>query len=61
VRCQLGRVVTHHLAGRGRVEQVRLAPRLGPRAHPRPDLRIPTLGEHTAEVLAEVTPAAMTG
>jgi crotonobetainyl-CoA:carnitine CoA-transferase CaiB-like acyl-CoA transferase len=51
---QLGRVVGHELAGRGWVEQVRLAPRLGPRPRPHPELRVPALGEHTAEVLGSL-------
>lgn len=51
VNHELGRVIAHHWGERGRVDQVSYSPRLGPGPQPRPDYRIPGLGEHTTQML----------
>lgn len=55
VNRQLGRVVTYDWGDRGRIDQPRFPPRLGPAPPPPASAGIPGLGEHTAEVLASVT------
>ena len=54
VNREMGRVVTHHWGGRGRVEQPRFPPRLGPGPQPGAWAGIPGLGEHTSEMLASL-------
>ena len=54
VNRQLGRVVAYQWGDRGILEQPGLALRLGPAPRPRAPARIPTLGQHTAEVLEEL-------
>jgi len=63
VNLQLGRVVSYAWDARGWVDQPRLPPRIGPDAAPGAPAGIPGLGEHTAEVLAEVgvTPEELAG
>jgi len=51
VNRELGRVVTHHWGDRGRVEQPRFPPWLGPVPLPGAWAGIPGLGEHTTEML----------
>ena len=51
VNREMGRVVTHHWGDRGRVEQPRFPPRLGPAPLPGARAAIPGLGEHTTEML----------
>jgi crotonobetainyl-CoA:carnitine CoA-transferase CaiB-like acyl-CoA transferase len=51
VNREMGRVVTHHWGDRGRVEQPRFPPRLGPAPLPGAWAGIPGLGEHTTEML----------
>jgi len=51
VNRELGRVVTHRWGDRGRVEQPRFPPRLGPAPLPGAWAGIPRLGEHTTEML----------
>jgi crotonobetainyl-CoA:carnitine CoA-transferase CaiB-like acyl-CoA transferase len=51
VNRELGRVVTHHWGDRGRVEQPRFPPRLGPAPLAGAWAGIPRLGEHTTEML----------
>jgi crotonobetainyl-CoA:carnitine CoA-transferase CaiB-like acyl-CoA transferase len=51
VNREMGRVVTHHWGDRGRVEQPRFPPRLGPAPLPGAWAGIPRLGEHTTEML----------
>jgi crotonobetainyl-CoA:carnitine CoA-transferase CaiB-like acyl-CoA transferase len=54
VNRQLGRVVAYAWGDRGVLEQPGLPLRVGPAPRPRAAVRIPTLGEHTAEVLEEL-------
>jgi crotonobetainyl-CoA:carnitine CoA-transferase CaiB-like acyl-CoA transferase len=54
VNREMGRVVTHHWGDRGRVEQPRFPPRLGPAPQPGARAGIPGLGEHTTEMLASL-------
>lgn len=51
VNQELGRIVTHHWGDRGRVEQPRFPPRLGPVPRRGAWAGIPGLGEHTTEML----------
>jgi crotonobetainyl-CoA:carnitine CoA-transferase CaiB-like acyl-CoA transferase len=51
VNRELGRVVTYRWGDRGRVEQPRFPPRLGPGPLPGARPGIPGLGEHTTEIL----------
>jgi crotonobetainyl-CoA:carnitine CoA-transferase CaiB-like acyl-CoA transferase len=51
VNRELGRVVTYQWGERGRVEQPRFPPRIGPGTPPSGPAGIAGLGEHTAEVL----------
>jgi crotonobetainyl-CoA:carnitine CoA-transferase CaiB-like acyl-CoA transferase len=54
VNRQLGRVVSFEWGRRGVLEQPGLAVRFGPAPRPRTRRAIPELGEHTAEVLADL-------
>jgi crotonobetainyl-CoA:carnitine CoA-transferase CaiB-like acyl-CoA transferase len=54
VNRQLGRVVEYPWGDRGLLEQPGFALRLGPAPRPAASARIPTLGEHTDEVLASL-------
>lgn len=54
VNRQLGRVTGYEWGDRGRLDQPGFPLRTGPAPRPAPDAALPRLGEHTAEVLAEV-------
>lgn len=56
VNRQLGRVVAFSWGDRGLLEQPGLPVRFGPMARPAARAAIPSLGEHTAAVLASVAP-----
>jgi len=54
VNSQLGRVVCYETADWGRFEQIGPLLRCGPDAGSGPRLMLPGVGEHTAEILAEL-------
>jgi crotonobetainyl-CoA:carnitine CoA-transferase CaiB-like acyl-CoA transferase len=61
VNRQLGRVVSYHWGDRGLTEQPCFPPRTGPAPPPRARAAIPGLGEHTAEVLSNISTRSADG